>query len=223
MNCKETKPLFSSYLDGALTGTQMHGVSHHMNGCRSCAAEYRALGQMQTMVASLKRPVAPADLALKIKASFSQQRSMTLERRMQGVAVRLENAMNAVMLPATAGLVTAVVMIGLLIGFFALPHTMTVSNDVPTSLYTPPKLSNAPFSDNVSISAENPVVIEAMVDSKGRLQDYRIVSGHDTQQIRQQLDRMLIFTTFEPATSFGEPADGKVVLSFGSLNVSIKG
>ena len=223
MNCTQAKPLFSSYLDGALTGGEMHLVARHLDTCRACSSEYRLLGQVQTVVSSLKRPIPPADLALKIKVAVSQQRSMTFSRQLQGFVVRLENGMNAIMLPATAGLVTAVVMIGLLIGFFALPHALTVPNDVPTSLYTPPKLSNAPFSDDVSISAENPVIIEALVDSKGRLQDYRIVSGHDTQQIRQQLDRMLIFTTFEPATSFGAPAPGKVVLSFGSLNVSVKG
>ena len=37
----------------------------------------------------------------------------------------------------------------------------------------------------------------------------------------KQLDRSLIFTVFEPAMSFGQPAPGKVVLTF--ANIDVKG
>jgi hypothetical protein len=65
------------------------------------------------------------------------------------------------------------------------------------------------------------LVIEAYVDASGRLEDYRIISGEDTEETRKQLDRSLIFTVFAPAMSFGRPASGKVVISF--ANVSVKG
>jgi hypothetical protein len=126
------------------------------------------------------------------------------------------------MLPASAGLVTAVVMFGILIGFFAIPARVSANSDVPTSLYTPPRLAAAPFSGGMgAISAGSPVVIEAYVDASGRLQDYRIISGDDTEETRKQLDRSLIFTVFEPAMSFGQPASGKLVISF--ANVDVKG
>jgi hypothetical protein len=83
-------------------------------------------------------------------------------------------------------------------------------------------LAAAPFSGGMgAISAGSPVVIEAYVDASGRLQDYRIISGDDTEETRKQLDRSLIFTVFEPAMSFGQPASGKLVISF--ANVDVKG
>jgi hypothetical protein len=219
MKCFEAESFFSLYLDGALNGSQMRAVSEHVKTCAHCSGQYQSLSRTQSLVAGLGRRPAPPDLALRLKVAISQERSITWTRRMQGLAVRMENAMNAFMLPASAGLVTAVVMFGLLIGFFAGPTRLPANRDVPTSLYMPPRLTAAPFLGGVSGSA--PVVIEAFVDSSGRLQDYRIISGEDTAEIRKQLDRSLIFTVFEPAMSFGQPASGKVVISFS--NVDVKG
>jgi hypothetical protein len=41
----------------------------------------------------------------------------------------------------------------------------------------------------------------------------------ENQHLRRQLDQMMIFTTFRPATTFGRPAPGRVVLSFSRIHV----
>jgi len=216
MKCTEIKPLFSSYLDGALTGGEMRAVVVHLGGCRICAAEFASLKHVQALVSSLQRPSAPPDIALRIRLAISKQHGMSWQRRIQGMLVRVENALNIVMIPATGGLVTTVLVFGLLIGFFAAPRS-SAANDVPTLLYTPPKLVSAPFSDDVDVNAS--VVVEAQVDSEGRVVDYRILAGQENAQVRRELDRALLFTTFEPATAFGEPAPGQIVLSFANVNV----
>jgi len=48
---------------------------------------------------------------------------------------------------------------------------------------------------------------------------YRIISGQDDEQIRQQLNRALLFTIFAPAQSFGRPVPGKAIMSFSHINV----
>jgi anti-sigma factor RsiW len=222
MKCNEAMSFFSLYLDGALNGSQMRTVSDHLKTCAECSGEFNSLRRTQSLLAGLGRKPAPHDLAVRLKVAISQERSLSFNRRLQGYLVRFENAVNVFMLPASAGLVTAVVMFGILIGFFAVPTRVPATRDVPTSLYMPPRLAAAPFSGGVgAISAGAPVVIEAFVDATGRLEDYRIISGEDTEEIRKQLDRSLIFTVFEPAISFGQPASGKVVISFS--NVDVKG
>jgi anti-sigma factor RsiW len=200
----------------------MRIVSEHLKNCAECREEFESLKRTQSLLAGLGRKPAPADLAVRLKVAISRERSVSWEYQLQRFFVRLENAVNVFMLPATAGLVTAVVMFGVLIGFFALPARVPANRDVPTSLYMPPRLAAAPFSGGVgAISAGAPVVIEAFVDASGRLEDYHIISGEDTEEVRKQLDRSLIFTVFEPAISFGQPASGKVVISFS--NVDVKG
>ena len=221
MSCKDAQALFSSYLDGELSGAQMHAIAAHLGTCGECHTEYKSLVQTQALVARLGSKPVPADLALKIRVAAAQQSSITFHRRMQGMLVRWENAFNAFMLPATGGLVTALVMLGVFVGFFAQPQ-VSKSDDVPTVLYMPPRLNGAPFVTGAGLTTTTgPVVIEAEIDSSGRLADYRIIAGDDTREVHKELNRTLIFTTFAPAISFGQPTHGRVVLSFS--NVSVKG
>lgn len=218
MNCHQAKSLFSSYLDGAVTGRQMHDIAQHLGDCTRCSADYALLRQTQNLVADLGRPVVPADLALKLRVALSKAAAETVESRWEGFLVRLQNALDAFMLPATAGLVTAIVVFGLLIGFFALPPTVSAANDVPTLLYTPPEWQGSQFSVG-NINADS-VVVETDVDANGHVQDFHVLSAPPgSEETIRQINNVMLFTIFRPATSFGQPAPGRVVLSFSKISV----
>lgn len=218
MNCSQARSLFSPYLDGVLNGRQMQDLGNHLAQCAACSRESALLADTQRAVNSLGRRPAPPELALKLRVALSHEAARSYARSLAGLQVRLENALNAFMVPATAGVLSAIVFFGLLIGLFALP--VQANNDVPTMLYTPPVLAQSPFSNGMErINAES-IVIEAYVDANGRVQDYRILSAHtETDEIKPQLENMLIFTTFRPATAFGQPTSGRAVLSFSKINV----
>lgn len=219
MKCAETRALLSPCLDGAVTGKQMHAVREHVDGCSDCRNEYLLLQRTQRMVTSLGRRQPPPDLALKLRVSLSREMAKQRRPLWAGISTRLENAFNAFMVPATAGVLSAVIFFGLLIGFFALPQQLRGESDVPTLLYTPPELKFSPFEIGMGINADS-VVVEAYIDANGRVSSYRVVAGGDQAgQIRPQLDNMLIFTVFRPATSFGRPTASKTLLSFAKVNV----
>ncbi|HXZ26968.1 MAG TPA: anti-sigma factor [Terriglobales bacterium] len=223
MKCMQAQSLFSTYLDGAVTGREMRAIGEHLEACPACAAEYAGLQQTQRLVADLGRKKAPADLALKLRVALSSEASMSVRRRWEGLLVRLEDAVNGFLLPATAGLVSAVLMFGLLIGYFAVPPSVRAApnkNDVPTLLYTPPQLAASQFTLNAV--NDDSLVVETFVDENGRVQDYRILNApHASEQLVREVDNFMIFTVFRPATAFGQPAPGRVVLSFSK--VSVKG
>jgi hypothetical protein len=210
--------MFSPYLDGAISGRDMHAIEQHLASCPPCRADYAALARTQGLVAGLGRRPAPPELALKLRVALSQAASRSLSRRMEALWVRTENALNAVMVPATAGIITSVFAFGLLIGIVA-PAQLQGSQDVPTSLYTPPQLAIAPFDPLGAAGAES-LVVEIAVDAQGRVQDYRILSGpRDAQNLLPKLNQMLIFTVFQPATNFGRPIPGRTVLTLSKVNV----
>jgi hypothetical protein len=213
MDCKQAKSKFSSYLDGAVSGHEMRDISAHLESCGACHCNYLSLQRTQALLSSLGKRKAPQDLELRLRLSIQQERSRTAARMLQNLGLRIEHVINSFMLPATAGLVTAVIMFGVLIGCFARPE---IANDIPTSLYTPPRLAGGPYAIQ---GLDSPVLIEASVDPSGRVLDYRILSPHDSESLRVKIDNALIFTTFEPARAFGEPASGHVVLAFATVNV----
>ena len=135
------------------------------------------------------------------------------------LCVRWENLFNAVMVPATGGLVTTVIIFGLLISFLV-PGQIGGGNDVPTTLFTPPQLQSAPFQLAIGSGHAEPLIVEAYVGADGRVQDYRILSGGESgSEALSELKNMLIFATFRPATSFGRPTAGRAILAFSKIQV----
>jgi hypothetical protein len=221
MNCAAIKQLFSPYLDGRVSGSEMRALTRHLEQCADCAREYAGMQRSQQLLASLGPKKVPADLALKLRVAISREAAQARRPRFEGVLVRLENALNAFMVPATAGLVSAVLFFGLLLGFFALPAQLRASSgDVPLMLYIGPQLEQSAFGTSLGNVGDDALVVEAYVDANGRVEDYRILSQPDeAQAVLPQLKNLLIFTTFHPALSMGRPTSGTAVLSFSKISV----
>ena len=223
MKCTEARATFSSYLDGAVTGTQMREITSHLEQCGECSGEYTQLRGTQQLLARAGRRAAPPELAFRIRVALAREAALHAQRRTFGYWWgRVEDALNGMMLPATAGVISAVVFFGLVIGFFALPVDLTASDrNVGSMLYTPAVLQAFPLEPGVDSAVSDVVEVEALVDENGRVQDYRILSApagsHD--ELRPRLNKVMIFTTFRPATSFGRPMPSRVLLSFSKINV----
>jgi len=220
VNCNITQGLLSPYLDGVVTGAQMQAVRQHLDACPACAREYLLLRKTQQLLTNSSRPLPPADLGLKLRLAISREAAQTRRPRYEGLRLRLENTLNAFMVPATAGLACAILIFGLVATILAIPGQLQANNqDVPLVLNTGPELQQSAFGTISSMNAES-LVIEAYVDSHGRVEDYKILSDPgDSQELLPQVKRMLIFTTFRPAMSMGHPISSRAVLSFSRISV----
>jgi hypothetical protein len=220
MKCAEAKPMFSPYLDGAVSGTEMHALGLHLQKCSQCHREYALLRQSQELLAKVGRRKAPSDLALKLRVAISREAAAAKRPPFEGVVVRLQNMLNAFMVPATAGMVAAIAIFGFVMGLTLPELQARNTNDVPLMLYTGPELEESFFTTSLSSVNDDSLVIEAYVDATGRIQDYRILSDSDSsQKLLPEVKRMLIFTTFRPAMSMGRPTPGHAVLSFSKISV----
>jgi len=219
MQCPEAKRLFSPYLDGAVTGVEMLGLQQHLTECAACAGAYQSLRRTQQLLASIPRAKAPADLGLKLRLAISRE-AAAAKRPFEGPIVRLQNALHAFMVPATAGFLSAVVIFGIAMAYFVSPVVVRASSDdVPLIMVnTAPELQQSVF-NSVSIDSDS-LVIEAYVDANGRIQDYKILSDpSDSKDVLPQVKQMLIFTTFRPALTMGQPTPSRAVLSFSKISV----
>jgi hypothetical protein len=221
MRCAEAKELLSPYLDGAVTGTEMRMLQEHLESCAKCMGEYHKLRQTQQMLAGLGRVKEPDDLGLKLRLAISREAAVAKRGRYQGLRVRLEDGLKAFMVPATVGLVSSMLIFGLVTAILATPGQLQANNqDVPLVLNSGPELEQSVFGTNLSSINADSLVIEAYVDQQGRVDDYKILSDPGaSQQLLPEVKRMLIFTTFRPAMSMGHPISSRAVLSFSKINV----
>jgi hypothetical protein len=220
LRCPEAKRLFSPYLDGAVRGTEMLALQSHLSECAPCSAHYQSLRQTQQLLTSVERPKAPADLGLKLRLAISREAAQA-RRPYEGLRVRLENTVRAFMVPATAGLLSALLIFGIAMAYFVVPSSLRADNDVPlTMVNTAPELQQSAFGMTLDTINTDSLVIEADVDSNGRVQDYQILSDPNvSKDVLPQVKRMLIFTTFRPALSMGRPTPSRAVLSFSRISV----
>jgi hypothetical protein len=221
LKCSAAKGLLSPYLDGAVTGTEMLGLEQHMEQCPACTREYKALRQTQQLLLSVRRVPEPADLGLNLRLAISREAAEARRPRFEALRMRVENAVNAFMVPATAGLACALLIFGLVTAILAMPGEVQANTqDVPLVLNTGPELQQSVFGTTLSSMNTDSLVIEAYVDRNGRVQDYKILSDPgESQELLPQVKRMLIFTTFRPAMSMGRPISSRAVLSFSRISV----
>jgi hypothetical protein len=221
LQCPKAKRLFSPYLDGAVTGTEMLALQDHLANCGACNHEYEALRRTQQLLASVGRPKVPADLGLKLRLAISREVEPAKRARFEGLRVRMENALQAFMVPATAGFLSALIIFGIAMVYFVAPSTLRAGSDVPLIMVnTAPELQQSAFGMTLDTIEADSLVIEAYVDANGRVQDYRILSDTEkSKEVLPQVKRMLIFTTFRPALSMGRPTASRAVLSFSKISV----
>src|SRR5689334_14643216 len=104
MNCIKAFSLLSTHLDGALDISQSRAMDDHLRTCSQCQSEFSSLKQTKNILSAVGRKQAPADLALRVRLAISREASAVRVSPFEKLRFRLETALNAFMVPATAGL-----------------------------------------------------------------------------------------------------------------------
>ncbi len=211
-NCLEIRGHFSDYLDRQCNPDTLRSIRFHLAYCGACRKELGHWESNQADLRALPRRRVPPDLALRLRVQLSRQ----LHRRfLSHLWVRLENTLQPLLLPASGGVLAAIVCFCLFMG--SRPRPTNDTPDVPLQLVTPPRVQVlAPIDFN---TGDKGVVMLIPIDAAGQVRGYRILSGQSSPELMHQLDRMIYFSTFQPATRFGMPTDGQVVLSLRRITV----
>lgn len=236
MNCQQARRHLPGYLDGAIASQQHFYVRSHLETCADCREELESFRRLSVCLANVQRVDAPADLAWRIHVQASQ--AGTLSGRMRHAWSRasliFENIFRPLAVPATGGIVTALVvfalvvqnvLVGVPVGF--VPNDLPLNNGlVFSSLVQPAQLESlAPFGlpGIVATGAEDDsgrLVLEATLNAHGDVVSYKILSGPSDPLVHRQLDQILLFSRFRPRLNFGRPTDGgRVLLGFSEVRV----
>jgi len=229
--CEAIRHEFSDYLDGAVNGRQMQSIAVHLDACQECAEEFAAWKVMQQTLGTLRTARAPEDLALRLRLAISHEQAALRSTWRDRLALAWDNAIRPVALQAAAGLACATALVGtivLLLGVVPPPNTV-LANDEPLGAITAPHYRYSVVSPSPIVIPEGAlagsnttIVVQAMIDSDGRVYDYNIISapdGPDAPAIQAQIVDQLLVSVFKPASAFGVPVRGHVLMTFSGISV----
>ncbi|MFB3825669.1 MAG: zf-HC2 domain-containing protein [Bryobacteraceae bacterium] len=219
--------LISAHLDHQLPDEEGVRVEQHLASCRECAARSREFAQLRSGLRSMAYARPPAELISRLQVVASRERARRLERLEAGSALRrvlaqfsllMDNLMRPLALPFAGGLVSALCIFGMLLPTLWL-RIGNAGGDVPTAFYTQPSLEDLGPVDFLS----DETVIEVTVDERGRITDYTVPSGKLARDLESQMANLVLFSSFQPATLFGRPTSGKVLVSFRRSRIVVRG
>lgn len=215
-SCTSIRSQFSEYLDGAISGTDMHRIATHLQTCTECAGEFSRWRSLQTILSSLGTAKVPADLGLRLRVAVSQERARTARRRLDAWQMYWQNSLGPLLARGAAGLASAVILLSalaLMVGTVAAPPPVAANETTADSTSTPVFLYRVGDADS-RMNFRSPLTVEAEISNSGRVYDYRILSGPQTPEVRRQLDNFLLMSHFSPALFYGIPVASRAVLSF---------
>jgi hypothetical protein len=200
----------------------MQQIVQHLESCTGCAREFAALRAMQQSLAALGPAKAPTDLGLKLRLAISHEQARRKSSWRDTISLKWDNAVRPMLLQVSAGFAGAVIFIGgigLLLGMVAAPEPV-LANDEPLGAMTSPHYLYSTVSPSAIVSDHDSViVVEAYVNAQGRVYDYNIVSGPADPAVHSQVVDQLLMSVFQPASVFGAPVRGRVVLTFSGISV----
>ena len=221
-HCAVARSGFSTYLDGALSGVEMAAISRHLDSCRECATDFKVWREVQRSLVELGPAKPPARLQSRLRASLAVERERGAHLPFRRRALLLWGSSIAPLaLRLSGGLAAALMLAGGLSWMFGAPIVVQANDDAMAHLVAPRYLYSQVPPEPIETRRDVPIVVEALVDNKGRVYDYAILAGPRDAEVKVRVENNLLGSVFKPATVFGVPVRGHVVMTY--TGVSVRG
>jgi hypothetical protein len=228
MSCENVHELISPLLDRRVTPEEREKVLAHLESCRKCGAYVESLQNLQSALRRMSHAPVPANLTARLRVMASHERSRQMARESLGSRWRsfaattqlwFDNLMRPMALPFAGGLLSALVLFGLLVPTLSFQH-----NFADQALFTYPDgevivlgsgggyLPVASYGDVLRIehgAAAIPAdanVVWLTIDETGKVSNWAVERG----KLTPDLLNIIMFSQFTPATVLGLPTSAKV-------------
>jgi hypothetical protein len=121
----------------------------------------------------------------------------------------------------SGGFAVTLVLAGALSWMFGAPIDVQANDDAMAHLVAPHYMYSQVPPEPINTQRDMPIVVDAMVDSSGRVYGYTILEGPKDAGVNVRIENNLLSSVFKPATVFGVPVRGHVVMTY--TGVSVRG
>ena len=221
-SCPAVQETFSPYLDGALTGREMGQMADHLEHCVECSNEFEGWRAVQSALSGMGPAKAPVRLQARLRSALATERERGTYLSTSGRLARLwRTTVAPLAVQGAGGVVAAMLLLGFVLRLFAPGLAVQANDDGLAHLIAPHYLYSQVPPQAIQTGREVPILVDAKVDTRGRVYDYTIVAGPSDPEVRMRVAQNLLSSLFRPATVFGVPVDGHVMLTY--TGVSVRG
>ncbi len=230
MSCQRVRKSISQLLDHELAGEERARITQHLGDCRDCARYLDDLNRLRSGLLQVAPAPVPDRLAAQLRVLASHERArriahLTWSAWFQTVRDKaqlvMDNLARPMAIPAAGGLLSALFIFVLLVPTLGFRHNFR--DDVPIGNYTEPTLFESAAVAQFNFDPEDDAVVELTIDERGQIQDFSLQRGKMSRDLEKNIGNLIYFTSFSPATWFGRPYTGKILVSFRHTRIVIKG
>jgi hypothetical protein len=226
MSCENAQERISLLLDARLPAAERENMLTHTNTCRECGTVLAALQGQRTILRKMAQTPVPHGLSarLSVMASHERERQLArvnvherLRRLTSKIDLAFENLMRPVALPLAGGLLSTLLVFGLMMPSLSFSH-QTGGDDFSTlpqgSIVTNPYDQGADddardfpiFASPDQPNSDYVNIVNLTIDESGRVADWSVVRG----QITDEMKIIIVLGRFVPATTFGVRTSGTI-------------
>lgn len=223
LNCSAVRGSLWDYAAGALDQNQSLLVGEHLNGCRECSLHRAEVRSLSAGLRHLPRLSVGPLLDTKLRVIASRERSRQALRRnvsarfaefRSRLKLTFDNLLRPIALPAVGGLLASFVCFGVIVD--TLHFHPEWNDDIPVGLYTQVAIDDvSPF----AVDTGKDVLVQLTIDPDGMVSGFEIPQGTASPDQMKEIGNLVLYSSFTPATAFGEPVSGKILVHIQHVNV----
>ncbi len=227
MSCDNARELISLLLDRKVAASERENVLEHMRTCRHCASHLDSMRHLRGALRAMSREPMPAELTARLRVMASHERARHLARATlasrwtawsEKAHLWFDNLMRPVALPFAGGVLSAMVLFSLLVPSLSFSHYgfdqafLTYPDGEVIALSSNGAYVPASYGEILTImpanmdSSDYANVVWLTVNENGKVIDYSIERG----SLTPDLQSIILFSQFTPATVLGLPTSGRV-------------
>jgi hypothetical protein len=222
VNCKSVRTFLWDYMAGTLVESDRRAVATHVDECRECNLHRAEVRSLRTGLRNLpQRQISPL-LATRVQVIASRERARQLARLDFAAWIHelrsraklfFDNLLRPLAVPAAGGILASFLCFGIIVDTLHIRPDW--ANDVPIGLFTQVAIDNfSPFSVN-----GKDVMVQLTVDATGKVSDFMVPNTDVTPDEMKEIGNLVLYSTFIPATAFGQRVSGKILVNIHHINI----
>lgn len=217
MHCSWVQQRLDSYTDGELSRLESLTTRLHLQVCRTCMRDSEQLNAAHSPLRSLAAAEPPANLSTQLRVAMSIEfaRGNPWQRRVDRWKRTLRDGLRPMAVRSLGGALSAILLFSAIMPELLVLHAQAM-DDVPLAymakgLISDPELMRTtplnPFSEDTTVLV--------FIDKSGNIYGFELFEDQqDNVKLRAEIAQSLLLAEFEPATFFGQPVLGQVLLTF---------